>query len=87
MEKNKVFHDKIKFTQYLSTTPALQRKINGKPQHREGSYTVEKARKKCSFNNPKEDNHKIIKVTSKTGTNSHYSLISFKFNSLNSPIK
>jgi hypothetical protein len=28
--ENKVFHDKTKFTQYLSTNPALQRIIKGK---------------------------------------------------------
>jgi hypothetical protein len=30
----KVFHDKTKFTQYLSTNPTLQRIINGKLQHK-----------------------------------------------------
>jgi hypothetical protein len=43
--KTKVFHDKTKFTQYLYTNPALQRIINGKHQHKEGNYTLEKARK------------------------------------------
>jgi hypothetical protein len=33
--ENKIFHDKTKFTQYLSTNPALQRKINEKHQHKE----------------------------------------------------
>jgi hypothetical protein len=28
--ETKVFHDKTKFTQYLSTNPALQREINNK---------------------------------------------------------
>ena len=41
----KVFHDKNKCTQYLSTNPALQRIKNGKHQQREGSDTQEKARK------------------------------------------
>jgi hypothetical protein len=45
MEKIKVFHDKTKFTQYLSTNPALQRIIKGKHQHKDGNYTLEKARK------------------------------------------
>jgi hypothetical protein len=40
-----VFHDKIKFTQYLSTNPAHQRIIKKKLQHKEGNYTLEKARK------------------------------------------
>jgi hypothetical protein len=33
--ENKVFHDKTKFTQYLSTNPALQRIIDVKHQHKE----------------------------------------------------
>ena len=34
-QKNKVFHDKTKFTQYLSTNPVLQRITKGKLQHKE----------------------------------------------------
>jgi hypothetical protein len=43
--ETKVFHDKTKFTQYLSMNPALQRVIKGKLQDKEGNYTLEKARK------------------------------------------
>jgi hypothetical protein len=43
--KTKVFHDKTKFTQYLSTNPALQRIIKGKQQLKDGNYNIEKARK------------------------------------------
>jgi hypothetical protein len=43
--EKKIFHDKVKFTQYLSTNPALQRIIDRKHQHKEGNYTLEKARK------------------------------------------
>jgi hypothetical protein len=50
--ETKVFHDKTKFTQYLSTNPALQRIIKGKHQHKDGNYTLEKTRKQ-SFNKPK----------------------------------
>jgi hypothetical protein len=32
--ENKIFHEKNKFTQYLSKNPALQRIINGKHQHK-----------------------------------------------------
>jgi hypothetical protein len=32
--ETKIFHDKIKFTQYLSTNPALQRIIHIRPQHK-----------------------------------------------------
>jgi hypothetical protein len=41
----KVFHDKTKFTHYISTNPALQRIIKGKLQYMEGNYAPEKARK------------------------------------------
>jgi hypothetical protein len=43
--ENKIFHDKTKFTQYLFTNPALQRIIDGKHQHKDENYTLEKARK------------------------------------------
>jgi len=44
-EETKVFHDKTKFTQCLSTNPVLQRIIKGKDQHKDGNYTLEKASK------------------------------------------
>ena len=40
--ETKIFHDKTKFTQYLSTNPAPQRIIDGKHQHKEGNYVIEK---------------------------------------------
>jgi hypothetical protein len=43
--ETKVFHDKTKFTQYLSTNPTLQRIIKGTLQHKKGNDTLEKARK------------------------------------------
>jgi hypothetical protein len=43
--ETKVFHDKTKFTQYLSTNPVLQMIIKGKLQQKEGNYTLQKARK------------------------------------------
>jgi hypothetical protein len=42
--ETKIFQDKTKFKQYLSTNPALQRIIDGKCQYMEGNYTLEKAR-------------------------------------------
>ena len=42
--ETKIFHDKTKFTQYLSINPALQRIIGGNHQYKEGSYTLEKSR-------------------------------------------
>jgi hypothetical protein len=43
--KTKVFHNKTKLIQYLSTNPALKRIIKGKLQHKEGNYALEKTRK------------------------------------------
>jgi hypothetical protein len=43
--ETKVFHDKTKFTKYLCTNIALQRIMQGKLQHKEGNYALEKARK------------------------------------------
>jgi hypothetical protein len=44
--ETKVFHDKIKFTQYLSMIPALQRVKKRKLQHKEGNYALEKQESK-----------------------------------------
>jgi hypothetical protein len=41
--ETKVFHDKNKFTQYISINPTLQRIIQGKHQHKDRNYTLEKA--------------------------------------------
>jgi hypothetical protein len=43
--ETKVFHDKFKFTQHISTNSVLQRIIKEKLQHKEGNYTLGKARK------------------------------------------
>jgi hypothetical protein len=43
--ENKIFHDKTKFTQYLSTNLALQRIVKGKLQLKDRNYALEKARK------------------------------------------
>jgi hypothetical protein len=42
--ETKVFHDKAKFTQYLSMNPALQRIIKGKLQHKERNYALVKSK-------------------------------------------
>jgi hypothetical protein len=58
--ETKVFQDKTKFTQYLSTNPALQR-ITGKNQYKDRSYDIEKTRKesfsKTKRRQPQEQNH------------------------------
>jgi hypothetical protein len=43
--ETKIFHDKTKFTHYLSINLALQRIIKGKHQHKEANYTLEKSKK------------------------------------------
>jgi hypothetical protein len=43
--ETKLFHDKAKFTKYLSRNTALQRIIEKKHQHNDGNYTLERARK------------------------------------------
>jgi len=40
-----ILHDKNKFEQYLHTNPDLQMIIDGKPQYKEGNYTIEQLRK------------------------------------------
>jgi hypothetical protein len=87
--RSKVFHDKTKFTQYLTTNLALQRIIMGKHRHKDESYNLEKARKKC-FNKPKEDSckNRIPTLISKiTGSNNYFSLISLNINGLDSQMK
>jgi hypothetical protein len=42
--ETKIFRDKTKFKQYISTNPSLQRIMKGKFQHKEGNYTHGKPR-------------------------------------------
>jgi hypothetical protein len=86
-EETKIFHDKTKLTQYLSTNLVLQRIIDGKRQHRRETTPYKKQESNLSTN-PKEDSHTKIKITSKiTGSNNHFFLISLNSNGLNFPIK
>jgi hypothetical protein len=43
--ETKLFYDKTKFTQYLSTNPGLQRIIMEKHQYKDRNYALEKTRK------------------------------------------
>jgi len=43
--ETKIFQEKNKFTHFISTNQALKRIVGGKLQHKEGNYTLEKARK------------------------------------------
>jgi hypothetical protein len=77
--ETKVFHDKTKFTQYLSTNPALQRNRWKTPT--QGRKLHPRKIKKVIFfqQTQKEESHTNIipSLTTKiTGSNNHYSLIS-----------
>ena len=58
--ETKIFHDITKFTQYLSTNPALQRIIGGQHQYKEGNFTWKKQDSNLS-SNPKEVNQSNLK--------------------------
>jgi len=57
--ETKMFHDKTKFTQYLSTNSVLQRIIYGKFQNKERNYTLEKENYLLATK-PKEERHPNI---------------------------
>jgi hypothetical protein len=58
--ETKISYGKIKFTQYLSKNPALQRIIDGKLQHKEGKDILEKKEEINLSTNPKVDSHTNI---------------------------
>ena len=66
--ETKVFHDKTKFTQYVSMNPALQRIIMGKHQYKDGNYALEKESNLST--NLKEDSYmnRIPTLTKITGS-------------------
>jgi hypothetical protein len=89
--ETKVFHNKTKFTHYLSTNPALQRIITEENQYKRWKPCP---RKKEEEGNPstnlKDDSHKKRMPTLTTkiiGSNNYYSFISLNINGLISPIK
>jgi hypothetical protein len=47
--ETKIFNDKNRFTQYLSTKPVFQRIVNGKFQHKEGKLHSRKSKKITFF--------------------------------------
>jgi hypothetical protein len=87
--RSQIFHDKTKFTQYLSTNPAIQRIIDGKLQHKEGNYTLEKGKKIIFFQQTQKSHTTIIPLVTPniTGSNKRYSLTSLNINGLKSLIK
>jgi hypothetical protein len=43
--ESKLFHDKTKFTHYLSTNPVLQRIITEKNEYKDRNHAIEKTRR------------------------------------------
>jgi hypothetical protein len=93
--ENNVSHDKFKFTQYLSTNPALQRlgKKNFNTRRQAMLYKRQESNLSINLNNDSHMN-KILALTITTTTTTtiagsikDFSLISVNINGLNSPIK
>jgi hypothetical protein len=87
--ETKVFHDKTKFTHYLSTNPALQRIITEKTNTRTEATPYKKQESNPSTNQ-KEDIHRNRMPNLKTkiiGSNNCFSLISLNINGLYSLVK
>ena len=77
--ENKIFHDKNRFKQYISTNPALQKVLEGKPQPKEANNTHNST--DIWQPSTKHYHQKITRV------NNHWALIPLNINGLNSPIK
>ena len=58
--ENKIFHDKVKFKQYLSTNPALQKIWEGKLQFTEVNYIYENTGNNLTPAKSKEGKHTHI---------------------------
>jgi hypothetical protein len=87
--ENKIFHEKIKFTQNFSSNTALQRKKLEKSNKRKETIPWIKQESNLSTNTEKDGHTNIIPIliTKIKGSNNNYSLISPNINGLNSPIK
>jgi len=89
--ETKIFHEKTKFTQYLSTNSALQKIISGKAQCKEAKLHPRKSKKLIILaTKQREGKHTNIISHSNmniTRSNNHYSLISLNINGLISPVK
>ena len=57
--ENKIFHDKVKFTQYVPNNPALQKVLEGKHQHKKVNDTNEFTRNNFTAAKPKEEKNAI----------------------------
>ena len=59
--ENKIFQNRTKFKQHLFTNPALQRILEGKPQHKEGATPKKREDSDHLTQKPKKENHKHIR--------------------------
>ena len=59
--ENKIFHDKNRFKQYISTNPALQKVVEGKRQHKKAkNIHITQTYDNCPLTQPKEGKHTNI---------------------------
>jgi len=72
--ETKIFHDKTKFTQYLSTDLALQRKIDEQLQHKKGNYT-QKSKKLILQQTQISDSHKHNSTSNNKNSRKQQSLV------------
>ena len=74
-EENKIFHDKTKFTQHLSTNPDIQSIINEKLQYKEAYQNLEKSKKCPSINKTiRRQPHKNLSTYNNNNTRKKHSL-------------
>jgi len=87
--ETKIFSDKTKFMQYLSTNPALQRIIDGNSNKRRESIPYSKQDYNFLAKKPKERQTNIISPLTMNimGSDNLYSLISLNINGHNSQVK
>jgi hypothetical protein len=69
MEKNKIFQDKTKFQQYLSTNPSLQRILQENSNTRKVPTPKKRQAIKDLTTTPKGEDHKQINLPIKTMRN------------------
>ena len=90
--ETKIFQDKTKFKQYISTNLALQKTPEGNNQATQGEYLHQRRKKNINHltTKPKEENHMHRMpptTTNISGNNNHLSLLALNINGFSSPIK
>jgi hypothetical protein len=91
-----IFHDELKFKQYLSINLLLQKQLEGKLQPKEANYTQENKGNNFTSTKPKEEKHTITTSPHSSSSNykkiileinNHWSLKSLSIDRLNPKIK